>query len=84
MEILAEKQREVARLKKSGISINGDNVLFHSNNFEEAISVSDRISLIAEIKFASPSAGTIRKKVDPISIGRVYEEAGVADRKSVV
>ena len=36
------------------------------------------ISVIAEIKFASPSAGPIREKTDTVSIGRIYEEAGAA------
>jgi len=78
VEILAEKEREVARLKKSGIPVNGDKDLSRGNNFAGAVSVPDRIGLIAEIKFASPSAGAIRKKTDPVSIGRVYEGAGAA------
>ena len=77
VEILAEKQREVAGLKKNGIPVNGDDDLSRTD-FAGAISVPNRIGLIAEIKFASPSAGTIRKNGDPISIGRVYERAGAA------
>jgi len=38
----------------------------------------DGISVIAEIKFASPSAGRIREKTNPVSIGQMYEEAGAS------
>ena len=47
----------------------------------------DRASVIAEIKFASPSAGVIRGKTDVTSIGRIYEACGagavslITDRK---
>jgi indole-3-glycerol phosphate synthase len=74
--ILAEKQNEVAKLKKT--------VRFNATDdgpprdFKAAISGRSKISLIAEIKFASPSAGLIREKTDPIAIGRIYEKAGAA------
>ena len=45
-------------------------------DFKAAISMPQRISLIAEIKFASPSAGLFREKTDPTAIGRIYEETG--------
>ena len=45
-------------------------------NFREGIRGKDGAAVIAEIKFASPSAGVIRKKGDVTSIGRIYEECG--------
>lgn len=76
-EILAEKQNEVARLKKAmpaEIDVN----LPPIRDFKTAISAPDRINLIAEIKFASPSAGRIHPRTDPVSIGKIYEDAGAA------
>jgi len=77
-EILAEKCKEVDRLKKGEVPRNRDNDVPPIRDFKGAISRSDRINLIAEIKFASPSAGIIREKSDPITIGQIYEEAGAA------
>ncbi len=77
VEILAEKQSEVTRLKRCMPFIR-DKERLPLRNFKAAISIPQKISLIAEIKFASPSAGRIRKKVDPISIGRIYQDAGAA------
>ena len=76
-EILAEKKNEVARLKKERPVYRGHN-LPPIRDFKAAISAPHQINLIAEIKFASPSAGRIRAKTDPILIGRIYEDAGAA------
>ena len=38
----------------------------------------DKISIIAEIKFASPSEGIILKKGEHIQIAKDYENAGAA------
>ena len=77
VKILAEKKNEVARLKKFK-PFNRDKKRQPHRDFKAAISRPQKISLIAEIKFASPSAGLIRQKTDPISIGRIYEDAGAA------
>jgi indole-3-glycerol phosphate synthase len=76
-QILVEKQNEVARLKKS-MPANREIDLPPLRDFKTAISVPQKVGLIAEIKFASPSAGLIREKIDPTAIGRVYETAGTA------
>jgi len=75
--ILQEKQNEVAKLKKA-MPLNRDNDLPPLRDFKASISVPAKISLIAEIKFASPSAGLIREQTDLVCIGRIYEEAGSA------
>ncbi len=74
-EIIAEKKKEVARLKKAMPDFS-EHSLPGRRDFKAAVSAPDQINLIAEIKFASPSAGRIRPKSDPIAIGRIYEDAG--------
>jgi len=78
MDILDEKRREVERLKKTGVPPDGGNDVPPIRDFKRAISVPNKVGLIAEIKFASPSAGIIREKTDPLTIGQMFEEAGAA------
>ncbi len=76
LEIVREKEKEVRELKKSGIS--AINLPLIKRDFKKAISRPDSINIIAEIKFASPSAGTIRDEIDPIAIAKIYEEEGAS------
>ncbi len=78
IEIIETKKQEVAQLKRNGISSPGQRRIPGIRDFSYAISQPGRINLIAEIKFASPSAGMIREKTDPLKIGRIYEQAGSA------
>lgn len=77
LEIIEVKKHEVDALKKDGINFT-DHDLPPRRDFKGAISVSGRINLIAEIKFASPSAGLIRETIDPCAIGNTYESSGAA------
>ncbi len=76
-EILAHKRREVESLRKKGLPDGRRMGLAPIRDFKKAISRPDGIGLIAEIKFGSPSAGVIRERTDPCSLGRIYEESGV-------
>jgi indole-3-glycerol phosphate synthase len=77
-EILAHKMKEIEDLKRRGLPILRNVDMPTIRDFNGAISVPGRIGLIAEIKFASPSEGGIRGKMDPCAIGRIYEDSGAA------
>jgi len=77
-EILTHKRSEVETLRKKGLPDNGRKDLSPVRDFRKAISKPDRLGLITEIKFASPSAGVIRKRTDPCAIGRIYQDNGVS------
>ncbi len=76
--ICAAKLEEVARLRKSG-----ERKLLHRikgqsppRGFRAALTATDRVALIGEIKRASPSAGLIRRDFGAADIARQYEEGG--------
>jgi indole-3-glycerol phosphate synthase len=75
--IIDEKRREVSALKtrRAAAVLRGEDPVL---DFRAALNHGGGIRLIAEIKFASPSAGAIRRQTDPVDIGRTYRDAGAA------
>jgi indole-3-glycerol phosphate synthase len=78
-EILAETradlERRKAELPSSALPERTADLV--PGGFERALSDSG-VSVIAEIKRASPSKGAIRPDLDPAAVARLYSEAGVA------
>jgi indole-3-glycerol phosphate synthase len=74
-EILAAKRGEIERLKPRAEELDRQaRARTDFRDFRVAIQSSDnRISVIAEIKKASPSAGVIAESFEPVEIARKYE-----------
>jgi len=77
-QILDVKEKEVARLLPRVAHLRA--AALQRNDFRGFAAALDRgpdaLSLIAEVKKASPSAGVIAADFDPVAIARAYENAG--------
>jgi indole-3-glycerol phosphate synthase len=77
-QILEVKRAEVAKLRPRAEHLRA--AALQRNEFRGFARAIDRgadaLGLIAEVKKASPSAGTIATEFDPVRIGQAYESAG--------
>lgn len=79
-KIIAEKQKEVKRLKENKTISAGtaQQVKKPRYTFREAVLEKDTLSIIAEIKRASPSKGVINATVDPVAQAKTYATNGAS------
>lgn len=80
-EIVSLKLAEAAR-KRQALPEGGPATLLSKRisgvrDFRSAVRRKERLSIIAEVKKASPSRGVIREAFDPAQIAGVYRERGV-------
>jgi len=78
-EIVAYKRQELAELKANrplSVVERGLKKRPPVRSFQKSIRREGRLSLIAEVKRASPSAGVIRRGADPVAIAKTYAGAG--------
>ena len=73
-KILAEKKKEVERLKQQPMAIDARTPL----SLKRALLSKGGLAVIAEMKRHSPSKGTLNEEADPAIQARIYENAGAA------
>ncbi|MEH6946813.1 indole-3-glycerol phosphate synthase TrpC [Bacillus sp. JJ634] len=73
-KIIDEKEREVARLKETGLT--GEALQVKRSSLVEQLRTATSMSVIAEIKRASPSKGEINLDVNPVEQALTYERNG--------
>jgi len=78
--IITQKKKEIETLKKHKPldETVAEFNLYPKRSFSQAITHSEEISIIAEIKKASPSLGVIRADFEPLKIAKTYEENGAS------
>jgi len=82
--IVEEKRREIARLPQRAVSVADLRCALQARadrrDFAAALRApkTGSVTLIAEVKKASPSAGVICPNFDPVRIARDYEAAGAS------
>ena len=71
------KRREVEEEKRRGI-VPPDSSVDAKRGFRKALAESEPISIIAEVKKASPSKGLLCPDFDPVALATDYQQAGAS------